>query len=272
MIAISKRSGAAEALRTHWPEYLMEAAALGMFMVSACIFGVLLGHPASAIYQAVPNPLVRQILGGIAMGLTAVGIISSPWGKQSGAHMNPAFSLMFLSLGKIAALGRPLLCSRAVYWWTRRGCTVLASHWPPCGRSFRQLRRDGSRAARTLGCLRSGVRNFVPAHRDHSECIEFAPDDPLHTLGRRLPDRELYQHRITTLRHEHESGADDWIGAAGRRMDSHLGVFPRSRACHVLGRPTLPTLSRRTSHILRQISPPQRQALHLPVQLRSNPQ
>jgi aquaporin Z len=80
----------------------MEAAALSMFMVSACIFGVLLGHPASAIYQAVPNPLVRQILGGIAMGLTAVGIISSPWGKQSGAHMNPAFSLMFLSLGKIA--------------------------------------------------------------------------------------------------------------------------------------------------------------------------
>ena len=101
-MAISKRGGAAESLRTHWPEYLMEAAALGMFMVSACVFGVLLGHPASAIYQAVPNPLVRQILGGIAMGLTAVGIISSPWGKQSGAHMNPAFSLMFLSLGKIA--------------------------------------------------------------------------------------------------------------------------------------------------------------------------
>jgi len=101
-IAISKRSRAAEALRTHWPEYLVEAAALGMFMVSACVFGVLLGHPASVIYQAVPNPLLRQILGGMAMGLTAVGINSSPWGKQSGAHMNPAFSLMFLSLGKIA--------------------------------------------------------------------------------------------------------------------------------------------------------------------------
>jgi aquaporin Z len=41
-------------------------------------------------------------LGGIAMGLTAVGIICSPWGKQSGAHMNPAFTLTFLSLHKIA--------------------------------------------------------------------------------------------------------------------------------------------------------------------------
>jgi hypothetical protein len=35
------------ALRSHWPEYLMEAAELGMFMVSACVVGVLLGHPAS---------------------------------------------------------------------------------------------------------------------------------------------------------------------------------------------------------------------------------
>jgi aquaporin Z len=101
-VSISERGGAAEALRTHWPEYLMEAAALGLFMVSACVFGVLLGHPASAVYKALPNPLVRQILGGVAMGLTAVGIISSPWGKQSGAHMNPAFTLTFLSLGKIA--------------------------------------------------------------------------------------------------------------------------------------------------------------------------
>ena len=80
----------------------MESAALGMFMISACVFGVLLGHPASAIYRALPNPLVRQILGGIAMGLTAIAIISSPWGKQSGAHMNPALTLTFLSLGKIA--------------------------------------------------------------------------------------------------------------------------------------------------------------------------
>ena len=82
------------ALGAHWPEYLMEAAALGMFMISACAFGVVL--------QAVSNDLARQVLGGIAMGVTAVCIISSPWGQRSGAHMNPALTLTFLSLGKIA--------------------------------------------------------------------------------------------------------------------------------------------------------------------------
>ncbi len=33
------------ALEQHWPEYLAEALGLGLFMISACVFGTLLGHP-----------------------------------------------------------------------------------------------------------------------------------------------------------------------------------------------------------------------------------
>ena len=99
---VSNRWGVAEALRAHWPEYLMEAGCLGMFMVLACGIGVLLGHPATPVHRAISSPLVRRTLGGIAMGLTAVGIICSPWGQRSGAHMNPAITLTFLSLGKVA--------------------------------------------------------------------------------------------------------------------------------------------------------------------------
>ncbi len=89
------------ALREHWPEYLMEAAGLGLFMVSAGVFGTLLEYPGSGVHRALPDPAVRRILMGAAMGLTAVAIIYSPWGKRSGAHINPAFTLTFWRLGKV---------------------------------------------------------------------------------------------------------------------------------------------------------------------------
>lgn len=91
---------AIESLRLHWPEYLMEGALLGAFMVSACVFGVLLGSPSSPIRQAIPSPFLRGALGGLAMGLTAVSIFLSPWGMQSGAHINPSVTLTFFRLGK----------------------------------------------------------------------------------------------------------------------------------------------------------------------------
>ena len=90
------------ALREHWPEYLIEAWSLGMFMISAGLFSTLLGFPGSPLQGIVQNENLRRALVGIAMGLTAVALIYSPWGKRSGAHMNPAVTLTFWRLGKIA--------------------------------------------------------------------------------------------------------------------------------------------------------------------------
>jgi aquaporin Z len=89
------------ALQRHWPEYLMEAAGLGLFMVSACLVGIVLLHPVSPVPGLIPDPTARRVIFGIAMGLTAIGIIYSPWGKQSGAHLNPALTLTFFRLGKV---------------------------------------------------------------------------------------------------------------------------------------------------------------------------
>jgi aquaporin Z len=90
-----------ESLKGHWPEYLMEAAALGIFMISAGAFTALLEYPSSFVHQAIPNGDVRRALIGVAMGTTAMGLIYCPWGKRSGAHMNPAVTITFLRLGKI---------------------------------------------------------------------------------------------------------------------------------------------------------------------------
>ncbi len=91
-------------VREHWPEYLMEAAGLGLFMLSAAVVNALLEYPHSPLYQLLPDPVVRRVLIGIAMGLTAIGIIYSPWGKRSGAHLNPAVTVTFFRLGKIQGL------------------------------------------------------------------------------------------------------------------------------------------------------------------------
>ena len=87
------------AFKNHWPEYLIEAWCLGTFMVSACFFAVLLFNPDSP--AAGLGPVLKNVLMGAAMGLTAIAIITSAWGRRSGAHFNPAVTLAFLRLGKI---------------------------------------------------------------------------------------------------------------------------------------------------------------------------
>ena len=90
------------ALRAHWPEYLIEAAGLGAFMLSACAFGVLIFHPDSPAHAALESDLARRGVMGLAMGATNIAIIYSPWGRRSGAHINPCTTLAFLRLGKVA--------------------------------------------------------------------------------------------------------------------------------------------------------------------------
>jgi len=88
------------ALYSHWPEYLIEAAGLGVFMVIAGICVMLVDTPGAV--RTVASPDIRRALIGLAMGLTAIAIIYSPWGRRSGAHLNPAVTVSFLRLGKIA--------------------------------------------------------------------------------------------------------------------------------------------------------------------------
>jgi aquaporin Z len=88
-------------LRQHWPEYAIEAWALGTFMVSAGVFTVLIEHPDFGVRSLIESEALRRVLVGVAMGATAIGLIYSPWGRRSGAQMNPALTLTFLGLGRM---------------------------------------------------------------------------------------------------------------------------------------------------------------------------
>jgi aquaporin Z len=88
-------------LRAHWALYGYEGIELGLFMLAACLATVVLFGATSPMLHAVPSAALRRVLMGVAMGLTAIGIIHSPMGKRSGAHFNPAITLTYLRLGKI---------------------------------------------------------------------------------------------------------------------------------------------------------------------------
>jgi aquaporin Z len=91
-----------EALKRHWPEYLMEAAGLAFFMIGAGVFTTLLEHPDSLVQQAMgDHPLLRRSVLGVLMGIVIAIIIYAPTGKRSGAHINPAVTWTFFRLGKI---------------------------------------------------------------------------------------------------------------------------------------------------------------------------
>lgn len=90
-------------LRGHWPEYLAEGCGLGLFMVAAALAASALELPSSPVRHAVQSPLLRRGLMGLAMGGTAAALVYSPRGRRSGAHINPAVTLVFWRLSKVAS-------------------------------------------------------------------------------------------------------------------------------------------------------------------------
>lgn len=82
----------------------MEGLGLAVFMLFASGFTMLLFHPDSPVGKAVKEPAAKFFLLALAMfPVILFGIVNAPWGKKTGAHVNPAVTLAFWRLGKISA-------------------------------------------------------------------------------------------------------------------------------------------------------------------------
>ncbi len=92
-----------DTLKRHWPAYLMEAAGLACFVITAGLLTAALEHPASPLHRAMGDSKVwRRVPLALAMGGVIAGLVYSPWGRRSGAHINPAVTWAFFRLGRIA--------------------------------------------------------------------------------------------------------------------------------------------------------------------------
>jgi len=93
-------ASAGEALRRHWPEYLIEAFGLAAIMFVSVIAVAALEVPLVPPLGGL-DPLARRAVAGFCIAGTVVALVYSRWGRQSGAHFNPSVTLTFLLLGRV---------------------------------------------------------------------------------------------------------------------------------------------------------------------------
>ena len=88
----------------HWPEYgaeLLGTAFLVFVGLSAVVFDFSPGLP---LVHLLPDASARRLLTGLIFAGSGSLVAISPFGKLSGAHINPSVSLAFWAHGKLHAL------------------------------------------------------------------------------------------------------------------------------------------------------------------------
>jgi len=85
----------------HWPEYGAELAgtAWNVFVgLSAVVFNMAPGMPGG---RFIPNASLRLLVTGLIFAGSGSLYTISPWGRLSGAHLNPSVTLAFWARGKV---------------------------------------------------------------------------------------------------------------------------------------------------------------------------
>ena len=190
-------------LKRHWPEYLMEAAALGLFMISACTFGVLLDHPSSSASSEHREPATSgELIGGVAMGLTAIATYLLTVGPTlRRAHESGGDAQLSIA-GQDRTAG------------TR------------CSTSWRSLRAGSRECGWRIWCCRAGASPLVGELRGHNAGRAGCRD---RVLGRSSPSRSCLMSVVLTVSNSKRLTRFTplFVGAAGGRVHHHrIAISP----------------------------------------------
>jgi aquaporin Z len=91
--------------RLHWSLYGCEAVATAVLMVAGISVVAIMLAPASPLARALsPLPALRVALCGLCFGLSGTVAAHTPFGRVSGAHVNPSVTLAFLLAGRMKPL------------------------------------------------------------------------------------------------------------------------------------------------------------------------
>lgn len=83
-------------MRRPWGVYGMEALGIAIFMLFGGLAKVLFFHPDSPVSHWVKDPFAKNAaIALLFFPVILYGIASAPWGKRTGAHINPAVTLAF---------------------------------------------------------------------------------------------------------------------------------------------------------------------------------
>ena len=254
------------ALKEHWPEYVCEAAELGLFMISAGLFTILLFHPGSPAVAFIPDPFMRRMCVGIAMGGTAIALVFSPLGKRSGAHFNPAVTLTFWRLGKIKNWD-------ALFYILAQFIGGIAGVFLVSLFAGMALSHPAVNYVATLpGSRGVGVAflaEFVIAFILMSVVLRVSNTPHLARftgLVCRCTGGHLHHLRSAAVWHEYESGAHLWFGLCRSSLGWAVDLLHCPCARDATGRIALFTRTRRS--LLRKVPSSQSAALHLQLPVR----
>ncbi|MDI1323996.1 MAG: aquaporin [Algoriphagus sp.] len=85
----------------HWRAYLSEMAGTALLLTIGLSIVIFLFGAGTPMEQLIPNLNVRRVISGFLFGGTGALIALSPIGRESGAHINPAVTMVFFLFGKI---------------------------------------------------------------------------------------------------------------------------------------------------------------------------